>query len=198
VGVKRPLELCHLLCLPEPLREEQRHGRAAQQSPIQVEDNDWIDARFPHEWIISSCAHDRPAEERIPTAPSSDICPPGSRAQWFALSLVGSINTCKWGLFAFLVTVQLVAVHASSGAGSPRAWAAIAISSRERTVVDFMRLRSRVGRDQAFAVLRAYLDGRDARPGELLALARELRTGKAMRTHWRRCWREHAQPRGGL
>jgi predicted transcriptional regulator of viral defense system len=56
----------------------------------------------------------------------------------------------------------------------------IAISSRERTVVDLMRLRSRVGRDQAFAVLRAYLDGRDARPGELLALARELRTGKAM------------------
>jgi hypothetical protein len=43
-----------------------------------------------------------------------------------------------------------------------------------------MRLRSRVGRDQAFAVLRAYLDGRDARPSELLALARELRTGKAM------------------
>jgi predicted transcriptional regulator of viral defense system len=56
----------------------------------------------------------------------------------------------------------------------------IAISSRERTVVDLMRMRSRVGRDQAFAVLRAYLDGRDARPGELLALARELRTGKAM------------------
>jgi predicted transcriptional regulator of viral defense system len=56
----------------------------------------------------------------------------------------------------------------------------IAISSRERTVVDLMRLRSRVGRDQAFAALRAYLDGRDARPGELLALARELRTGKAM------------------
>lgn len=56
----------------------------------------------------------------------------------------------------------------------------IAISSRERTVVDLMRLRSRVGRDQAFTVLRAYLDGRDARPGELLALARELRTGKAM------------------
>jgi predicted transcriptional regulator of viral defense system len=56
----------------------------------------------------------------------------------------------------------------------------IAISSRERTVVDLMRLRSRVGRDQAFAALRAYLDGRDARPGELLALARELRTGTAM------------------
>jgi hypothetical protein len=51
-----------------------------------------------------------------------------------------------------------------------------------------MRLRSRMGRDQAFAVLRAYLDGRDARPGELLALARELHTG----------WREYAQPRGDL
>jgi predicted transcriptional regulator of viral defense system len=56
----------------------------------------------------------------------------------------------------------------------------ITISSRERTVVDLMRLRSRVGRDQAFTALRAYLDARDAQPGELLALARELRAGKAM------------------
>jgi len=56
----------------------------------------------------------------------------------------------------------------------------ITISSRERTVVDLMRLRSRVGRDQALAALRRYLDGRDARPGELLALARKLRVRRAM------------------
>jgi antitoxin (DNA-binding transcriptional repressor) of toxin-antitoxin stability system len=56
----------------------------------------------------------------------------------------------------------------------------ITISSRERTVVDLMRMRSRVGRDHALAALRVYLDGRDARPGELLALARELRVGRAM------------------
>jgi len=56
----------------------------------------------------------------------------------------------------------------------------ITITSRERTVVDLMRLRSRVGRDQALAALRSYLDGRDARPDELLALARELRVGRAI------------------
>jgi len=56
----------------------------------------------------------------------------------------------------------------------------IAISSRERTVVDLMRLRARVGRDQALGALRRYLQGRDAKPGELLALSRELRVGTAM------------------
>jgi predicted transcriptional regulator of viral defense system len=56
----------------------------------------------------------------------------------------------------------------------------ITISSRERTVVDLMRLRSRVGRDVALSALRRYLQGRNAKPGELLALARELRGGRAM------------------
>ncbi len=56
----------------------------------------------------------------------------------------------------------------------------IAISSRERTVVDLMRLRARVGRDQALAALRRYLQSRDAKPGELLALSRDLRVGTAM------------------
>ena len=51
----------------------------------------------------------------------------------------------------------------------------IAISSLERTVVDLMRLRSRVGRDLALGALRRYLQGGDAKPGELLALARQLR-----------------------
>jgi predicted transcriptional regulator of viral defense system len=56
----------------------------------------------------------------------------------------------------------------------------IAISSRERTVVDLLRLRSRVGRDLALSALRRYLQGRGARPGDLLALARQLRVGTVM------------------
>jgi predicted transcriptional regulator of viral defense system len=56
----------------------------------------------------------------------------------------------------------------------------IAISSPERTVVDLMRLRSRVGRDLALGALRRYLQGGDAKPGELLALARHLRVGSVM------------------
>jgi predicted transcriptional regulator of viral defense system len=56
----------------------------------------------------------------------------------------------------------------------------ITISSRERTVVDLLRLRSRVGRDLALSALRRYLQGRDAKPGELLSLARQLRVGTVM------------------
>ncbi len=56
----------------------------------------------------------------------------------------------------------------------------IAVSSRERTVVDLLRLRSRVGRDVALSALRRYLHGRDAKPGELLSLARQLRVGTVM------------------
>ena len=56
----------------------------------------------------------------------------------------------------------------------------IAISSRERTVADLLRLRSRVGRDLALTALRRYLQSRDAKPGELLALARQLRIGTVM------------------
>lgn len=56
----------------------------------------------------------------------------------------------------------------------------IAISSRERTVVDLMRLRSRVGRDLALGALSRYLRSDDAKPGELLALARRLRVGSIM------------------
>ncbi len=53
----------------------------------------------------------------------------------------------------------------------------IAVSSRERTVVDLLRMRSRVGRDQALAALRRYLASEGARPGELLTVARRLRAG---------------------
>ncbi len=56
----------------------------------------------------------------------------------------------------------------------------ITISSRERTVVDLMRLRSRVGRDLALSALRRYLQSRDAKPGELLSLACRLRVGTVM------------------
>lgn len=56
----------------------------------------------------------------------------------------------------------------------------IAISSRERTVVDLMRLRSRIGSDLALGALRRYLQGGDARPAELLAMARRLRIGSVM------------------
>ncbi len=56
----------------------------------------------------------------------------------------------------------------------------IAISSKERTAVDLLRLRSRVGRDLALSALRRYLQGSDAKPGELLALARRLRVGSVM------------------
>lgn len=56
----------------------------------------------------------------------------------------------------------------------------IAVSSRERTVVDLLRLRARVGRDVALSALRAYLRRQDAKPGELLALARQLRIGSVM------------------
>jgi predicted transcriptional regulator of viral defense system len=56
----------------------------------------------------------------------------------------------------------------------------IAISSKERTVVDLMRLRSRVGRDLALGALRRFLQGGDAKPGELLALSRSLRVGSVV------------------
>jgi hypothetical protein len=60
-------------------------------------------------------------------------------------------------------------------------WAeTIAISSKERTVVDLLRFRSRVGRDLALSGLRRYLQHRDAKPGERLALARQLRVGTVM------------------
>jgi len=56
----------------------------------------------------------------------------------------------------------------------------IAVSSKERTVVDLLRLRARVGRDVALSALRTYLRQGEARPGELLSLARRLRIGTVM------------------
>jgi hypothetical protein len=72
-------------------------------------------------------------------------------------------------------TFALGRVHQSAdGTGS------IAVSSKERTVVDLLRLRARVGRDVALSALRAYLRRRDAKPAELLVLARQLRIGSVM------------------
>jgi predicted transcriptional regulator of viral defense system len=50
----------------------------------------------------------------------------------------------------------------------------VRIYSPERTVVDLMRLRRRLGEPLALSALRQYLRRRDARPGELLSLARQL------------------------
>lgn len=50
----------------------------------------------------------------------------------------------------------------------------VRIYGAERSVVDLMRLRRRLGESLALGALRRYLRRRDARPGELLALARAL------------------------
>ncbi|MGX7827268.1 type IV toxin-antitoxin system AbiEi family antitoxin domain-containing protein [Actinokineospora sp. 24-640] len=50
----------------------------------------------------------------------------------------------------------------------------VRVYSAERTVVDMMRLRDRLGEFLALGALRRYLRLRDARPGKLLELARTL------------------------
>lgn len=50
----------------------------------------------------------------------------------------------------------------------------VRIYNRERTVADLMRLRNRLGEPLALVALRRYLRGRDARPRDLLVVAREL------------------------
>ena len=56
----------------------------------------------------------------------------------------------------------------------------IHIYSSERSVVDAMRLRSQVGADVAYEALRRYLRRPGASSGDLLRLARRLRTGGPM------------------
>ena len=53
----------------------------------------------------------------------------------------------------------------------------ISIYYPERSVVDAMRLRGQVGTDVAYGVLRRYLKRSGVSPGDLLRLARRLRTG---------------------
>ena len=50
----------------------------------------------------------------------------------------------------------------------------IRIYSPERTVVDLLRLRTRIGEPPGFIALRRYLARRQARPGKILELARAL------------------------
>jgi predicted transcriptional regulator of viral defense system len=50
----------------------------------------------------------------------------------------------------------------------------IRVHGPERTLVDVMRLRHRLGEPLAYGALRRYLRRGDARPGLLLALARDL------------------------
>jgi predicted transcriptional regulator of viral defense system len=56
------------------------------------------------------------------------------------------------------------------------------VYSAERTIVDLMRLRRRLGEPLAYAALRRYLRRRDARPPRLLDMARELDVLGPMRT----------------
>jgi transcriptional regulator with AbiEi antitoxin domain of type IV toxin-antitoxin system len=50
----------------------------------------------------------------------------------------------------------------------------VRVYTPERTVVDLMRLRGRLGEPLVLSALRRYLRRRDARPGEVLDLARVL------------------------
>jgi predicted transcriptional regulator of viral defense system len=55
------------------------------------------------------------------------------------------------------------------------------IYSPERTVIDAMRLPRVVGRDQALAALRRYLERPSSQPGELVKLAYTLRVAQPVR-----------------
>jgi len=57
----------------------------------------------------------------------------------------------------------------------------VRIYTPERTVVDLMRLRGRLGEPLALSALRRYLLRRGARPGQVLAFARELSVFGAVR-----------------
>ncbi|WP_461122682.1 type IV toxin-antitoxin system AbiEi family antitoxin domain-containing protein [Saccharothrix stipae] len=59
---------------------------------------------------------------------------------------------------------------------------AIRVYSEERTVVDLMRLRHRLGEPIALVALRRYLGHRSARPGQLLEIARRLGVHGPVRT----------------
>lgn len=69
----------------------------------------------------------------------------------------------------------LTAVEAAPGEN-------VRIYNPERTVVDLMRLRGRLGEPLALSALRRYLLRRGARPGQVLAFARELNVLGAVRT----------------
>jgi len=72
-------------------------------------------------------------------------------------------------------TFDVGRVRADAGDNEP-----IWISSADRTIVDMMRLRHRVGPDLALNSIRRYLASPDASPGALLRLARTLRVQTAV------------------
>jgi predicted transcriptional regulator of viral defense system len=73
-------------------------------------------------------------------------------------------------------TFQLGRIRVDLGAGED-----IAISNRERTIVDVFRLRNRIGTDLAYGALRDYLRRPGSKPGELMRLAQQLRVAGPLR-----------------
>jgi hypothetical protein len=65
--------------------------------------------------------------------------------------------------------VELGLLSVEAAPGEP-----VRIYSAERTVIDLMRLRRRLGEPLALGALRRYLHRRNARPGDLLSMARSL------------------------
>jgi predicted transcriptional regulator of viral defense system len=66
-------------------------------------------------------------------------------------------------------TFELGLTHVEAAPGEN-----VRVYDPERTVVDLMRLRARVGEPLALSALRRYLRGRGAKPGTVLELARTL------------------------
>jgi hypothetical protein len=73
-------------------------------------------------------------------------------------------------------TFQLGRIRVDLGAGEE-----IAISNRERTIVDVFRFRNRIGTDLAYGALRGYLRRPGSKPGELMRLAQQLRVAGPLR-----------------
>jgi hypothetical protein len=73
-------------------------------------------------------------------------------------------------------TFQLGRIRVDLGAGED-----IAISNRERTIVDVFRLRNRIGTDLAYGALRGYLCQPGSSPEELMRLAQQLRVAGPLR-----------------
>lgn len=74
-------------------------------------------------------------------------------------------------------TFELGLASVDAAPGEP-----VRIYSAERTVIDLMRLRRRLGEPLALGALRRYLRRRQARPGELLSIARVLNVLGPVRT----------------
>ncbi|MDX3664392.1 hypothetical protein PV646_44500 [Streptomyces sp. ID05-26A] len=81
---------------------------------------------------------------------------------------------------SFRFTAEKFELGVSSVEAAPGEF--VRVYTRERTVADLMRLRNRLGEPLALSALRRYLRGRDARPRELLEMARELNILGPVRT----------------